>query len=508
MSWATMNDAYIDAGTKTAHAIPFLIGADAVHGANIASGTVIFPHNAGLGGTHDPALVQEVERIAALEVAATGLNWTFSPVVSVSWDDRWGRVYESFSEDPTLAGQMAAAATMGLQGAMGLGKTPNGIVGCSKHWAGDGQATPGTSSKGAVVDRGDIRIDEPTMRKFGIAPYLGAIQAGLGSIMVSDARWNGTSLTISSRAITEILKTELKFPGFVSTDWNAATESPGASIVAAVNAGVDMFMQPADWKGAITTITNSATIQESRITDAATRIIQTKCEAGLFGKKRDTTLMASVGSAEHRDVGRRAVRESMVLLQNTGNVLPLTKGSKVYVGGSGANSMANQCGGWTITWQGDGSQTTGTTISQAIGKVATVTATMADADAIVIVLSEKPYAEFQGDIMMLSSTYAQMIPAADFTALTSAKATGKKVVAIVMSGRPVLIAPHLADAGAWIAAWLPGTEGTGVADVLFGDYKPTGKLSHSWPKTDADTRINIGDAGYAPLFMLGHGLTY
>jgi beta-glucosidase len=386
---------------------------------------------------------------------------------------------------------------------MGMGKTPNGIVGCSKHWAGDGQASPNTSSKGAIVDRGNIMIDEPTMRKFGIAPYLGAIQAGLGSIMVSDARWNGTSLTISSRAITEILKTELKFQGFVSTDWNAATESPGASIVAAVNAGVDMFMHPAGWQGAITTINTSAMIPESRITDAATRIIQTKCEAGLFGKKRDTTLMASVGSAEHREVGRRAVRESMVLLQNTGNVLPLAKTAKVFVGGSGANSLANQCGGWTITWQGDGSQTTGTTISQAIGKVATVTADMGSADAIVIVLSEKPYAEFQGDSKTLNT-----LPAADFTLLTAAKATGKKVVAIVISGRPVLIQDHLADAGAWIAAWLPGTEGTGVADVLFGDYKPTGKLSHSWPKTDADTRINIGDPGYAPLFMLGHGLTY
>jgi beta-glucosidase len=267
-----------------------------------------------------------------------------------------------------------------------------------------------------------------------------------------------------------------------------------------------MFMHPADWKGAINTINTSAQIMESRITDAATRIIQTKCEAGLFGKKRDTTLMAEVGSAAHREVGRRAVRESMVLLKNDAGTLPLAKTAKVFVTGSGANSLANQCGGWTITWQGDGSMTTGTTIQQAVGKVATLAPDMASADAIVVVIAEKPYAEFQGDIMTLSGD--KFLTAGDWTTLSAAKATGKKVVAIVMSGRPVLIADHLADAGAWIAAWLPGTEGTGVADVLFGDYKPTGKLSHSWPKTDADTRLNMGDAGYNPLFMLGHGLTY
>jgi beta-glucosidase len=502
-AWGTYLDSYIAAGAQTTHQIPFLMGADVLHGNNTAIGTVIFPHNAGLGGSNDPALVQQIARITAMEAAAAGLNWTFAPFSGVSWDDQWGRVYESFSEDPSVANTLVAAATMGLQGAMGLGTGTPALVGCSKHWAGDGMATPGTSNKGGVVDRGNITVDEATMMKVGVGPYIGAIGAGLGSVMVSDASWNGTSLTVSSHMLTDILKGTLKFPGFVSTDWNAATESKGASIVGAINAGVDMLMQPSDWKGAITTITNATAIPDARINDAATRIIETKCQAGLFGWKRDTTLAANVGSADHRTLGRQAVSESMVLLQNTGGVLPLAKGSSVWVGGSGADSLLNQCGGWTIAWQGSGNLTTGTTIKAAISKVATIVTDMASADAVVVVLSEKPYAEFEGDSMTLNT-----LPAADFTTLGQAKASGKKVVAIVISGRPVLIADHLTDAGAWIAAWLPGTEGDGVADVLFGVSKPTAKLSHTWPKTDAQAQLIYTATPYDPLFAFGFGLTY
>jgi beta-glucosidase len=501
MAWATAIDGFIGAGLATAHAIPILYGVDAVPGMNAAPGAVIFPHNAGLGCTRDPQLVQEVGRITAIEVAATGMSWTFSPVISVSFDDRWGRVYESFSEDPALAGQMAAAVTMGMQGPTGLGSIKPAIVACAKHWAGDGQATAGTSSKTpGIVDRGDIRIDEAAMRRLGIAPYLPAIQAGLGSIMVSDARWNGASLTSSNRIITQILKTELGFKGFVATDWNAATDS-GGGVVNSVNAGVDMLMQPSDWRGSITLIANG--VADARIDDAVTRILNVKCEAGLFDFRRDTSLAATVGSAEHRAVGRRAVRESMVLLQNTSRVLPIAKMSTVWVGGTGANDLTRQCGGWTIAWQGSGSQTTGTTIRAAIAKVATVTATMAEADTAVVVLSERAYAEFQGDSATLDT-----LPPADFTLLDQARAAGKKVVAIVVSGRPVLISSHLAAADAWIAAWLPGTEGDGVADVLFGDYPPTGKLSHSWPRSLDQANVNFGDPGYSPQFALGFGLNY
>jgi beta-glucosidase len=318
--------------------------------------------------------------------------------------------------------------------------------------------------------------------------------------MVSDARWNGASLTSSKRLMIDILKGELGFKGFIATDWNAAIDS-GGGIVNSVNAGVDMLMQSTDWQGAITTI--AAGVPVARINDAASRILAVKCEAGLFGWKRDPALIASLGSAEHRAVGRRAVRESMVVLQNTGNVLPLAKTAKVWVGGSGASNLTNQCGGWTITWQGTGSMTQGTTIAQALGKVTTAVTAMNQADVAVVVLSEAPYAEFRGD-----SATIDTLPPADFALLDQAKTAGKKVVAIVVSGRPVLIANHLSAADAWVAAWLPGTEGDGVADVLIGDYAPTGKLSHSWPRTQDQTNVNVGDPGYNPLFALGHGLSY
>jgi beta-glucosidase len=501
-AWVTMVDGYMQAAAQSRLAIPIFYGVDALHGNNKATGTVIFPHNIGLGSTRDPALVQEVAALTALEVAATGVTWTFGPMVSVSFDDRWGRVYESFSEDPILTGQLGAAAVRGLQGAQGLGTGRPGIVACAKHFAGDGQATAGTSTKTptAIVDRGDIRIDEAAMRKLGIGPYLPALRAGLGSIMVSDATWNGASLTSSHQIMTEILKGELNFKGFIATDWNAATTN-GGTIVGAVNAGVDMLMHPVDWQGAITTI--AAGVPVARMNDAVTRILNVKCQSGLFGWQRDPALLGTLGSAEHRAVGRRAVRQSLVLLQNNATALPVAKASTVWVGGSGANNLTNQCGGWTITWQGTGSLTQGTTISQALAKVTTVVPTMAQADTVVVVLSEGPYAEFTGDRASIDT-----LPPADFTLLDQARASGKKVVAVIISGRPVLIASHLAAADAWVAAWLPGTEGDGIADFLVGDHAPTGKLSHSWPRTQAQAAVNVGDPGYDPLFPIGHGLTY
>ncbi|HEX3850559.1 MAG TPA: glycoside hydrolase family 3 N-terminal domain-containing protein, partial [Polyangiaceae bacterium] len=355
--WTAMVDGFIAAGAASAHGIPILYGVDAVHGMNAASGTVIFPHNAGLGSTNDPALVEQVESIAAQEVAAMGISWTFSPVVSAAWDNRWGRVYESFSEDPTLTGVMGAAATRGMQGASGLGTGKPGIVGCSKHWAGDGQASPPSGKPPTgIVDRGNILLDEAGMTQYGIAPYLPALAAGLGSIMVSDATWMGASLSSHKHMITDLLKGMYGFKGFVATDWNAADTAGGPA--AEINAGVDMLMQPGpsagSWKTLIDTISNDNSISQARMDDAVTRILNVKCTAGLFGYKRDTALVASVGSAEHRAVARKAVAESMVLLQNTGAVLPLKQATKVFVTGSGASSIANQCGGWSLSWQGIG----------------------------------------------------------------------------------------------------------------------------------------------------------
>jgi beta-glucosidase len=501
--WAGMIDGYIAAAAASHLKIPLLYGIDAVHGASKSTGTVLFPHNAGLGSSRDPQLVEDIGHVTAIEAAAQGMSWTYAPSFGVSFDDRWGRVFESFSEDPELAGLLGAAAVLGLQGRGGLGTGAPGIVACGKHFAGDGQATAGTSSKGGVVDRGDVQIDEAAMRKYGIAPYLPAIKAGIGTIMVSDARWNGANMTGSKKLITDILKNELMFKGAVATDWEAAGSAGGP--VATVNAGVDVLMEPTNWQAVSGTISAAigGAISTDRANDAVRRVLSVKCQAGLFGKARDASLMTQIGSAEHRALGRKAVTESLVLLQNDKNALPLKKGGKFWVAGSGADSLERQCGGWSVSWQGGGAGTTGTTIKAAIAKVGTVVATAGEADAAVVVLSEKPYAEFQGDSATINTLSQD-----DWTLLQQARASGKPVIALVVSGRPVLITDHLAQADAWIAAWLPGTEGDGVADLLFGDKKFVGKLSHSWPKTEAQTNSNFGDPGYAPQFMLGHGLTF
>jgi len=500
--WASWTDGFFQIGVGSPQGIPEIFGADSVHGVNHPSGTTIFPHNAGLASSRDAALVTQVGQITALESAALGMTMTYAPQASVAWDSRWGRFYESFSEDVAWAAEMEQAAVIGLQGAGGLGTGTPGIIACAKHWAGDGQGTAGTSHTGGVVDRSDIQIDLPTMEKYGFAAYLPAIASGLGCVMITDTTWNGQYVTSSHQMITDLLKTMYGFQGIAMTDWNAQAAAGGYDAV--VNAGIDMLMQPSAWQDAVNSIAGSTNIPDSRIDDAVTRILNVKCQSGLFNFKRDPSLMASVGSAEHRAVARKAVAESLVVLQNNNGVLPLKKGTNIWVGGGGANSLDIQCGGWTINWQGAGSQTQGTTIAQAIGKVASPVSSMGGADAIVVVLGEAPHAETPGDSPTINT-----IPAADFTTLQQARASGKPVVAIILSGRPVQIADNLTNADAWIAGWLPGTEGDGVADILFGDAHPTGKLSHSWPKDDSqDNLMTCCNGNYMPLFPLGFGLTY
>jgi beta-glucosidase len=344
------------------------------------------------------------------------------------------------------------------------------------------------------------------MRTYGINPYIPAIEAGLGSVMVADTTWNGVNMTGHEQLLTTILKGELGFQGFVSTDWDAVTASQsGPGVVAAINAGVDMLMAATDWpsqRGEIQAAAGGAISQE-RIDDAVRRVLTAKCEAGLFGWTRDTSLIDQVGSAENRAVGRQAVRESLVLLQQEGSVLPLTKGTNVWLAGTGANDLGRQTGGWTISWQNGGEMTQGTTIAQGISEVANLVTDLADADVAIVVLSEGPYAEWRGDVSSINT-----LPPSDFALLTEARNAGKPVVAIIVSGRPVLITDQLANADAWIAAWLPGTEGAGIADVLFGDFNFTGTLSHSWPQTEEQANVNKDDAGFTPLFPYGHGLTY
>lgn len=507
-AYSSLVDGYITASASSPSAIPILFGVDAVHGNSKVTGTVLFPHNIGLGCTGNPELVEEIGRITALEMAATGITWTFGPVLSVSHDDRWGRAYESYSEDPIDVAMYGGAQVLGLQGRGGLGSGTPGVIACAKHFAADGQATHGTSwraSEGGLVDRGDVAISEADMRKYGIDPYIPAIDAGLGSIMVSDTTWNGQNMTGHTQLITTILKEELGFEGFVTTDWEASSRDTVGGAEGAINAGVDMLMEPGEWASVRAEIAAAAgsTIDQARIDDAVRRILTVKCEAGLFGWSRDASLLGQVGSAAHREVGRQAVRESLVLLSHETDVLPLSPGSNVWLAGSGADSLTRQAGGWTINWQGNGNATEGTTILEAVSAVATVVPDVADADVAVVVLSENPYAEWQGDVASLDT-----IPADDFALLTQARDAGKPVVALIISGRPVLITAHLANADAWIAAWLPGTEGQGIVDVLFGDHNFTGKLSHSWPETEEQANQNKDDAGFAPLFPYGHGLSY
>jgi beta-glucosidase len=511
--WAGLIDGYISASQATQNGVPILFGIDAVHGNSKATGTVIFPHNIGLGATRNPELVERIGQITAFEMAATGATWTFGPVFSVGHDDRWGRTYESYSEDPSVVALLGAAQVVGLQGRGGLGTGVPGVVACAKHFAGDGQATYGTSRKrpsaadaGGLVDRADVRSDDAEMLTYGINPYLPAIEAGLGSVMVADTTWNGVNMTGHQRLLTRILKEEIGFEGFVTTDWDAAMpDQEGPGIVAAINAGVDMLMAATNWTSQRSVIVAAAgsEISQERIDDAVRRVLTVKCEAGLFGFTRDPSLLEEVGSEEHRAVGRQAVRESLVLLKHEGDVLPLDKDSNVWVTGSGADALDRQTGGWTISWQNGGDMTEGTTILEGISAVANVVPTVDEADVVIVVLSEPPYAEWRGDVESTDT-----LPAEDFALLSEAREAGKPVVAVIISGRPVLITDHLDDADAWVAAWLPGTEGDGIAEVLFGDHNFLGKLSHSWPQTADQVNLNKDDPDFSPLFPYGHGLTY
>ncbi len=545
-SWEATVAQDFAASLKGPHGIPILYGLDAVHGNSGSTGTVIFPHNAGLASSRDAALVQQAEAVAAMESMAAGVTWTFSPFAGTTWAYQWGRVYESFSDDPTWTGEMLTAAVKGLQGANGLGTGSPGVVACSKHFAGDGQTSPGTSRKGGVVDRGNAEITLAQMEQWGMAQYIPAINAGLGCIMVSDAQWTipgspatsaaGADMTSNQQLLTTLLKGMYGFKGFVVTDYNAATDL-ALGIPASINAGVDMLMEPEEPINAgptsaineIVSGVNGGKIPQSRIDDAVSRILNVKCQYGLWNYKYDASWAAAVGGTANRAVGRKAVAESLVVLQNNNSALPLSKTAKIWVGGTGANALHNQCGGWTIQWQGTGDTDAlgtmgGTTIFQGIqGSDANASmdmSTLAGADVAVVVLSESlpggnacpagspgatAYAEFEGDC----STINTLAPS-DFALLTQAKAMAKKVVAVVVSGRPVLITDQLANADAWVAAWLPGTEGGGVADILFGDVKPTGKLSHSWPTLDVSTpgAQTNQDTGYKALFAVGFGLTY
>jgi beta-glucosidase len=527
--WTEMVERYQAQSAKTRLRIPIFYGIDAVHGHGNAVGTTLFPHNIALGATRDAALVEEVARVTALEVRAAGINWNLAPMVAVAQDPRWGRTYESFSEDPKLVGELGAAAIRGAQGAS-LGAAPH-VLACAKHFVGDGGTSFGTGlprygtpEKRYPFDRGDTRVDEATLRRVHVAPFVDAIAAGVGSIMPSFSQWNGEPCTGSRRLLTEMLKGELAFSGFLIADYNAIDDLPGRTyaeqIQQSVNAGMDMFMVPQRYRefvAALTGLVQSGGVPMARIDDAVVRILRVKLAMGMLEKNAalgvDRTLHESFGGAAHRALARRAVAESLVVLKNENGLLPLGKDLKrLHVAGRGADDLGRQCGGWTNTWQGrSGTPTQGTTILAAIEQAVTPKTVVsyardgsgaAGADAAVVVIGEAPYAEFLGDRTELS------LEPEDAETVARVKAAGVPTVVVLLSGRPLVLGETLGHADAFVAAWLPGTEGNGVADGLFGDRPPTGRLPFSWPRSNEQLGLHAGDAGFDPLFPFGFGLRY
>jgi beta-glucosidase len=522
-AWNDLYDRCQQQALKTRLGIPILYGIDAVHGNNNIIGAVIFPHNVGLGCTRNPELVQQVARITAEEVRAIGIQWTFAPCVTVPRDERWGRTYEGFSEDPNLVGVLGAAAIRGLQGS-DL-SDPLSVLACAKHFVGDG----GTSAvvdrrQGIHLDQGDMKVDEQTLRRIYLVPYLDAVKVGVGSIMPSFSSWNGVKCSASKRLLTEILKDELGFEGFLISDYRAINQIDRdykTAIKISVNAGMDMGMIPSEYRefsAYLKELVSEGAVPMSRIDDAVTRILRVKFAMGLMDKNRsqlaDRKLIESFGSEKHRQVARQAVRQSLVLLKNQAKTLPLSKTARIHVGGKSADNLGNQCGGWSITWEGRSGNFVpgGTSILSAIRNTVERTTEVTfsqdgtgaeGADVGVVVIGETPYSEGLGDRADLS------LNSVDVAAVNNMKKAGIPVVVILISGRPMIVNDVLEKADAMIAAWLPGTEGRGVADVLFGDYKPTGKLSFTWPSSMSQIPIKFGDPdAEKPLFAYGFGLTY
>jgi beta-glucosidase len=508
-AWADMYDGFQRAAMASPLRIPLIYGVDAVHGHNNVRGATIFPHNIGLGAARDPELVRRIGSAVAEEVTGTGIDWDFAPCLCVARDDRWGRTYESFGEVPEIPSAMTTFIT-GLQG-QALGG-PASVLATAKHYIGDGGTTGGD-------DQGNTQVTEAELRAVHLPPFRAAVERGVGSVMVSFSSWNGMKAHGSKYLVTDVLKTELGFSGFVVSDWAAIDQLDGQlgftgdEVRAAVNAGIDMVMVPNDYRkfiGLLKAEVQAGRITMARIDDANRRILTKKFELGLFEKPlTDRSYTSTIGSAAHRDLARQAVRQSQVLLKNSG-ALPIAKSAKVFVAGKSADDIGNQSGGWTITWQGSsGPITPGTTILQGIRNTAANVrydragnGVDGSYDVAVAVVGETPYAEGEGD-----RPNGLALDQDDLGVIAKLKAAGIPVVVVLVSGRPLDIAPHLSSWNAALAAWLPGTEGQGVADVLFGDHNPTGKLPMTWMASSSQQPVNDGD-GKTPLFPLGYGLSY
>jgi len=527
--WLALAQRYHEASMATDMAIkvPVVWGTDAVHGHNNVFGATLFPHNIGLGAARNPKLLEEIGAATAKATRASGIAWVFGPTLAVVRDDRWGRTYESYSENPEVVSSYAAAYVRGMQGML---KDDANTIATAKHFIGDGGTENGK-------DRGVNKSSKSQMINIHGAGYYPALAGGVQTVMSSFNSWNDVSTGTnygkmhgSRTMLTDVLKTQMGFDGFVVTDWNGHGEVPGCrndSCAAAINAGNDMIMVPDDWKAFIANTikqVESGEIPMARLDDAVSRIIRVKLRAGLFDKSPAQNKYAGSDEAMvPRDLARRAVRESLVLIKNDKPVLPLARGKKILVVGKTADDLSNQTGGWSITWQGTANVNSdfpnGDTILAGIREAAgnyNVTFSVdgkgvdvAKFDAVVAVIGERPYAEGDGDIgpngtLRHSGRYPE-----DLAVLQAVAGKGKPVVTVFVSGRPLYVNDLLNLSDVFVAAWLPGTEGKGVSDLLVAGskrYEFTGKLPFSWPKSACQTDLNVGDKNYAPLFAWGYGL--
>ena len=532
--WLKLADSFWNASNSAnwiGERIPLMWGIDAVHGHANVVGATIFPQNIGLGATRNPDLIRRIGEVTAREMVVTGIDWDFSPTLAVVRDDRWGRTYEGFSEDPEIVRAYAGAMVEGLQGRGGTAEFlgPGRVIATAKHFVGDGGTVGGK-------DQGDTPASPSELRDIHGAGYPPAIAAGVQAVMASFSSVGGEKVHGDPDLLTGALKQDMQFDGLVVGDWNAHGQVPGCtntSCPQSINAGLDMFMAPDSWKGlndSTLAQVRSGVIPASRLDDAVRRILRVKLRARLFQKGAPSTRPLAgqfglLGSAEHRAVAREAVRQSLVLLKNEGGLLPLRPQANILVAGDGADNISKQSGGWTITWQGSdlsNSDFPGATsvfdgIRQAAEQAGGSATLSADGsfngkpDVAIVVFGENPYAEFVGDRATLEYSPSDK---KDLELLRRLKAAGIPVVSLFLSGRPMWVNPEINASDAFVAAWLPGSEGGGVADVLLRDsagqvrHDFAGKLSYSWPKRADQGPLNRGDAEYDPLFAYGYGLTY
>ncbi len=511
--WNKAIDGYQKAALSRELKIPFIYGLDAVHGQNTVLDAVIFPHNIGIGAANDAELTQEMGAYVAGEMKLTGTLWNFGPCVAVVQDPRWGRTYESYSSDPELVSKLALAYLKGQQ--------QEGVLSTAKHFAGDGGTKFGTGEGDYLIDRGDVQMDEETFKQLHLAPYKTLIENGLQCVMVSFSSYNGVKMHENKHIITDVLKGEYGFKGFVVSDWEGINgiDAPTyeAKVEAAVNAGIDMLMEPNKYKEAIKAIVSgvgSGAIPKERVDDAVARILTVKFDLGLFENPypdQTTNQVKELGSAEGRALAKKLVEKSQVLLKNDSNILPFKRGQKIYVFGPASDSIGIQCGGWTLSWQGlpDRRLTEGKSILEGLQSYAdqygltiiTDESRAGEADIVLLALGEEPYAEYEGDTEDLSIT-GKLALKGNEGAIAKAQSLGKPIVTLIVAGRNVLIGDYIAGWDAAVMCYLPGSEGEGVAAPLVGEVPFTGKLPMPWYKATGDIEKSAN-----LLFESGYGLS-